>query len=128
MSRIAAIILTKNEEADLPACLKSLEAVADEIYVVDSGSTDRTVEIARGFGASVLEHEFVNYAAQLNWALDAVRTQAEWIFRIDADERVSDALARSLRQILPSLTPEVTGVEIACRVSFLGRPLRWGDT
>lgn len=128
MSKIAAIILTKNEERDLPACLESLQGVADEAYVIDSGSTDRTVEIARRFGARVLEHEFVNYAAQLNWALDAIQTKAEWLFRIDADERVSDRLRESLKSRLAQFGPKVTGVEVARRIQFLGRRLRWGDT
>lgn len=126
MSKIAAIILTKNEERDLPACLESLQGVADETYVIDSGSTDRTVEIARMFGARVLEHEFVNHAAQLNWALDAIQTKAEWLFRIDADERVSDRLGESLKSQLPQLEPEVTGMEVPRCVRFLGRRLRWG--
>ena len=128
MSTIAAIILTKNEEKDLPACLESLRGVADETYVIDSGSTDRTIQIARTFGATVLEHEFVNHAAQLNWALGVIETRAEWLFRIDADERVSERLAESLRRRLPRFGPEVSGVEVACRIRFLGRQLRWGDT
>jgi glycosyltransferase involved in cell wall biosynthesis len=127
-SNIAAIILTKNEEVHLPACLNSLREVADEIYVVDSGSKDRTVEIAKAFGARVLEHEFLNHAAQLNWALEAIETRAEWIFRIDADERVSGRLAGSLSETLRTLEPEVTGVEVARRIQFLGRRLRWGGT
>jgi len=128
MSSIAAIILTKNEEKDLPACLESLRGVVDETYVIDSGSTDRTVEIARTFGARILEHEFVNYAAQLNWALGAIETRVDWLFRIDADERVSSRLAESLKRELTPLGACVTGVEVARRVSFLGRQLRWGDT
>ena len=128
MSAIAAIILTKNEEKDLPACLESLRGVADETYVIDSGSTDRTVEIARTFGARVLQHEFVNYAVQLNWALGTIETSADWLFRIDADERVSPQLAESLKREITALGARVTGIEIARRIIFLGRPLRWGDT
>lgn len=126
MTQVAAIVLTKNEERDLPACLESLEGVADELYVVDSGSTDRTVEIAHRFGAMVLEHEFVSHAAQLNWALENIRTGAEWFFRIDADERVSPELKESLRKRLPGLPPDVTGVLVPLRVQFLGKGLRWG--
>jgi glycosyltransferase involved in cell wall biosynthesis len=125
---VAAIILTKNEERDLPQCLNSLHGIAGEVYVVDSGSTDRTVEIAHAWGATVLNHAFPNYAAQLNWALDNINTEADWIFRIDADERVSPLLRESFLRTLPTLGQEVAGVLMPVRVSFLGRHLRWGDT
>jgi glycosyltransferase involved in cell wall biosynthesis len=128
LTKLAAIILAKNEQRDLPACLDSLRGLATEVYVVDSGSTDRTVEIARVFGVNVLTHRFVNYAAQLNWALDNIDTQADWIFRIDADERVSPELSESLRHTLATVGQDVAGVLVPRRVSFLGRPLRWGDT
>jgi len=86
---VSAIVLTRNEEEMLPGCLESL-AWADEILVVDSFSTDRTVEIARRSGARVVQHPFANFAAQRNYA----QTQAryDWVLFIDADERVSEEL------------------------------------
>lgn len=125
---LAAIILTKNEERDLPGCLDSLGGLASEVYVVDSGSTDRTIEIARACGAKVLTHEFVNHASQFNWALDRIGTSAAWILRIDADERLSDELRDEIRRRLPSFGPEVVGVLVPLRTRFLGRALRWGAT
>jgi glycosyltransferase involved in cell wall biosynthesis len=125
--RIAAIVLTMNEERDLPDCLMSLEGVATELFVVDSGSTDRTHEIARSFGATVLMHPFEDYSKQFNWALDSISTDAEWIFRIDADERVHPDLARELRQTLPGLPADVTGLVVPLRIRFMGRDLRFGD-
>lgn len=125
---IAAIILTKDEERDLPGCLESLEDVAPQVYVIDCGSTDRTVQIATEFGAQVFTHEFVNHASQFNWALDNTRTAAEWILRIDADERLSAELREELKQTLPKLAQDVTGLLVPRRVQFLGRRLRWGDT
>lgn len=125
---LAAVILTKNEERDLPACLESLRGIASEVYVVDSGSTDRTVEIAEELGAKVLRHEFVNHAAQFNWALDHIETSASWVLRIDADERLSEDLRAELRRRLPLFGPEVAGLLVPCRVRFLGRSLRWGGT
>lgn len=126
--KIAAIILTKNEERDLPACLESLRGVVAEMYVVDSGSNDHTIEIAHSYGAQVLIHEFVNYASQLNWALANINTSAEWILRIDADERLSSELRQSITHDLPRVGESVTGLLVPRRVCFLGRSLRWGDT
>jgi len=125
---LAAILLTKDEEQDLPACLDSLQGLACEIFVVDSGSTDRTVEIAKNRGARVLEHDFFNYASQFNWALDNIGTQTDWILRIDADERVSPMLRSWFGDTLPRLSPEVTGVLLPRRIRFLGHDIRWGDS
>ena len=68
--------------------------------MVDSGSTDRTCEIAREMGAEVLAHPFENYARQFNWGVDAANVQTEWILRLDADERFPDALNRKLETVL----------------------------
>jgi glycosyltransferase involved in cell wall biosynthesis len=128
MPSVAAIILTKNEELRLPACLESLAGVVSEVFVVDSGSTDRTLEIARGYRAHVLTHPFVNQATQFNWALSNIDTSADWMLRIDADERLSEELRRDILKRLPSLGNEVTGLLVPYRVHFLGRSLRHGDT
>ncbi len=86
---ISAIILTKNEAENLPECLASV-AWADEVLVVDSLSTDETVAIAERAGARVVQHPFANYAAQRNYA--QVQAACDWVFFVDADERVSVAL------------------------------------
>ena len=91
---ISAIVLTKNEEDNLPDCLASLRW-ADEIVVVDSFSTDRTVEVARHSGARVVQHPFQDYAAQHNFAQG--QAAYDWIIFIDADERVSAELAQEIR-------------------------------
>jgi glycosyltransferase involved in cell wall biosynthesis len=123
---LVAIILTKNEELCLPACLESLVGVASEVFVIDSLSTDRTVEIAQRYGARVLVHPFVNQAKQFNWALDNIQSGAEWILRIDADERLSQELRRELQGRLSHLANEVTGLLVPLRIHFLGRPMRHG--
>ena len=127
-ARIAAIILTKNEEADLPDCLHSLVGVVTEVYVVDSGSTDATHQVAERYGATVLNHPFENHAKQFNWALDNISTEADWIFRIDADERVHPRLASELLQVIPSLPLDVTGLVVPRRIKFMGHVMRFGDT
>jgi len=102
--------------------------VVSEIYVVDSGSTDRTVEIAKSYGAQVLTHPFINQATQFNWALANVNSAADWILRIDADERLSEELQQAVRDRLPNVGSEVSGILIPRRVRFLGRDIRHGDT
>jgi glycosyltransferase involved in cell wall biosynthesis len=125
---LAAIILTKNEELRLPTCLESLAGIVSEVFVIDSLSTDRTVEIARRYGARVLLHPFVNQANQFNWALANLDTNAGWILRIDADERLSQELRRELAERLPGLEPEVAGLLLPLRINFLGRTMRHGDS
>jgi glycosyltransferase involved in cell wall biosynthesis len=125
---LAAIILTKNEERDLCACLESLAGVVSEVFVVDSGSTDRTVEIAERYRAHILTHPYINQATQFNWALSNVNSAADWILRMDADERLSEELRQELRERLPSLGSEVSGLLVPRRVRFLGRCIRHGDS
>lgn len=125
---LAAIVLTKNEERDLPACLESLKGLATETYVIDSESTDRTSAIAEEYGARVLSHPFTNQAAQFNWALENIPTVADWIVRIDADERIGDLQREELRAALREAPDDVTGFEVARRIRFLGRELRYGGT
>lgn len=88
---ISVLVLTKNEEQDLPGCLASV-AWSDDVHVLDSMSTDRTVEIARELGAQVIQREFDNWAVHQNWALANVPFRHPWVFYIDADERVTPEL------------------------------------
>jgi len=130
-TRLVAIILTRNEARDLPACLESLVGLTDQIYVIDSGSTDATLDIARRYRAHILEHAFVNYATQFNWALDQLPAEdspSTWVLRIDADERVSAELKTSLLRSLPVIPERVSGISMARRTNFLGKSIRWGDT
>lgn len=100
--------------------------IADEIYVIDSHSTDDTVRIAREMGAEVLEHPFVTQAKQFNWALKQLPVDTDWILRLDADEIVSPELATAMAARLPEMRPEVAGVNISRRIAFMGRPIRHG--
>jgi len=97
MISLAAVILTKNEERHIAACLESL-AWADQMVVFDSYSSDRTLEIAREMGAVVMQHPFHDYGQQRNAALEAV--EAEWILFVDADERATPELAVEARQAI----------------------------
>lgn len=99
MIRIIAIVLTYNEAEHITACLDSLR-FADARLVLDSGSTDQTQDLARQAGAEVMVRPFDNYTGQRNAALDAVKDRAEWVLFVDADERVTPALAAEIQQAM----------------------------
>lgn len=96
MTPLTAIVLTYNEAEQIGACIETLHFV-DRVLIVDSGSSDDTVAIARRSGAEVLRREFVNYAEQRNAALDAVDGETEWVLFVDADERISADLAAEIQ-------------------------------
>lgn len=120
-----AIVLTLNEEKHLERCLRSIAAACDSILVVDSGSSDRTVEIARRHGATVLENPFVNHATQLNFAIASLRGRGGWLLRIDADEVLLDA-PDAVRAALARMPDDVDGLLVRRRLHFMNRPMRWG--
>jgi len=123
---LTLVVLTYNEEVNLPHCLESVEGLADDVFVVDSGSTDGTREVARDHGAEVVEHPFEHQAQQFNWALDHLPIETDWILRLDADEYLLPELRREIRETLPSVPPEVTGFYMKRRVIFQGRWIRHG--
>lgn len=99
MPRLSLIIITKNEEAAIERCIRSAADIADEIVVVDSGSTDRTVEIARGLGAKIIvPPDWLGYGPQKQRALDAAT--GEWVLSLDADEWIEADLAREIKNVL----------------------------
>ena len=106
--------------------MASVAPLGGRVVVVDSGSTDRTVEIARELGATVLHNPWINYARQFNWGLDQLPEDTGWVLRLDADEVVSPALVAQIKDTLPGLGPEVEGVTIGRRMAFLGRAIRHG--
>lgn len=127
--KISACIITLNEERNLPRCLKSIASLVDEILVVDSGSADATIEIAREFGARVVEQKWLGYVGQKNLALD--RAAHPWVLSIDADEEVSTELAASIAHMKADPAAEEPGAPNGYQVSRLvfyrGRWIRHGD-
>jgi glycosyltransferase involved in cell wall biosynthesis len=123
---LSVIILTRDEEANLPAALSSLQGLSPEVFVVDSGSTDRTLAIARAAGCQVVEHRWETYATQMNLALDQLAITTPWVMRLDADERLTPELAQELADRLPALPDDVTGLLVKRRVYFWGRWIRHG--
>ena len=124
---ISIIVLTFNAEATIAATLASAAAISDDVHVVDSYSTDRTLEIARAHGARIVEHRFEHYGAQRNWAIDTLALQHDWQLHLDADERLSDELATELRGLFAAGPPaEIAGYYLPRLVHFHRRPLRHG--
>jgi glycosyltransferase involved in cell wall biosynthesis len=120
--KLTVLVPTRNEEANLAACLESVKW-ADELFVVDSFSTDRTLEIAAEFGARVVQHEYVNSAAQKNWAIPHAANN--WVFILDADERVPPELAEEIRAALALPDSErAAAYSVRRRTFFFGREIR----
>jgi len=123
---IAVVILTRDEEDNLPHALASVVGWAAEIWVVDAQSTDQTVAIAEAGGATVLTHPFVGYAAQRTWALRTLPFQSEWVLFLDADEALTPELRDELATVLAAPPAGVAGFYVKRRFVFLGRWLRHG--
>jgi glycosyltransferase involved in cell wall biosynthesis len=121
MNRISACLITLNEEHNLPRVLASLKDVADEIVVVDAGSTDGTIAIAKQHGAAVFVRPWTNYSEQKNFA--AARAQNEWILSLDADEELSTELAQSLME-WKRRGAECSVYEVARKTWYLGAWIR----
>lgn len=125
-SLITAIVLTYNEEIHIERCLRSILPFCKEIWVVDSFSTDSTVDTAKRMGARTVQHEFENQAQQFNWAIDNLEISGEWIWRVDADEYVSAALGEKVTKAVGECGDDVNGIYVNKAIVFQGRELRHG--
>ena len=124
---ISAIVLTLNEEKNLPACLESLRSVATEIFVVDSGSTDGTRAIAEAQGAKVVQHPFESHARQWKWALETLPLKEDWVLALDADQRLSPELSQEISALAAAGGFEgIDGFFLPRRQIFRGRWIRHG--
>lgn len=117
------MILTKNEEQDLPGCLQSV-AWSDDVVLYDSLSTDRTQAIARAAGAKVIERSFDNWASHQNWGLRNIQFRHPWVFYIDADERLTPEAALELQAIAAAPAADAVAYRINRRDFFQGRQLK----
>lgn len=123
---LTCIVLTYNEGRHIERCIGSARRVAEKVYVVDSHSVDGTQEIARRCRAVVVEHDYVNQAQQMQWALDNLEITSEWVMRLDADEYLTDRLVDEIKQRLPELPTNVTGVYLPLDVIFQGKIVKHG--
>lgn len=126
MARIDVIVLTFNEEQNLPACLEGLAGLDARCFVVDSGSTDATVEIAREGKCEVFAHPFSTHAEQWRWALDNLPLEAEWVLALDADQALTSELRASLHKFVEGAGSEVRGAYLCRRQVFRGKWIRFG--
>ncbi len=126
MTLLTVVILTKNEELHIERAMNSVQGITDRTIVVDSGSTDRTVELAQAMGATVLTNPWTNHATQFNWALDQLPADTQWVMRLDADEYVTPELEREIALRLSTLPADIYGISIGRRMNFLGERVRFG--
>jgi glycosyltransferase involved in cell wall biosynthesis len=126
LPEIHVIILTFNEELHIGRCIDSITNQCTSITVVDSGSTDRTVEIAHMLGAQVLRNPWINYATQLNYAIDALADRGGWLLRIDADEVLAADSPQTLKEAITAVGEQVAGILVQRRLHFMGRRIRHG--
>ncbi|MBA2262321.1 MAG: glycosyltransferase family 2 protein [Solirubrobacterales bacterium] len=124
-SRLAVVILTLDEEPNIRQCLESVLGWADEVFVLDSGSRDATVEIARASGAVTAQNPFVNYSRQRNHAINELPIRCEWILFLDADEWMPGPLKQEISALLES-SPVEDGFYIKWRMIWMGRWIRRG--
>jgi len=117
---ISILILTLNEEKNLPACLESVKW-SDDIVVFDSFSTDRTVEIAEAFGARVVQRKFDNWAEHQNWAVQNINFKHKWVYYSDADEIVSTELRDEILIIAQNSTDKKTAYQLRYKNFFWGK-------
>ena len=123
---IAVIILTFNEEKHIERCIENVRQIASEIYVVDSYSTDRTVELAQSSGAVVYKNKWENYSRQFTWALDNLPIKSEWILRLDADEYLTSELIKEITSEIDIVSDNVNGFTAQRLVIFLGKYIKHG--
>ena len=126
MTDLTVLILTYNEELHIARVLSCISTIAKEVFIIDSGSTDNTVEIAERYGAHVLYNKFINQAKQLQWALDNTFINTSWIMRLDADETLEPDLIEEMALKLPILPSDVVGINLKRKHFFMDRWIRHG--
>jgi len=121
-NRLTVIIPCKNERENIATCIASARQIADEVLIADSGSTDGTLEIARELGCRIIEREYRTSGDFKNWAIP--QAAEEWVFILDADERITEALAKEIRNVLAD--PRDDGYWVYRQNHFMGHPIRFG--
>lgn len=124
---ITAIILTKNEEMNIGDCIRSIKDVVKRIVVIDSLSSDKTVDIAKELGAEIFLHPFENYARQYMYGVAVAKVETVWTLRIDADERLTErSAAELLEKCNANMETDVSGIILRFKKNFLGKDLYHG--
>lgn len=124
---ISVIILTKNEQNDLPRCLTALRW-CDDVHVVDSGSSDQTISLARTFGARIYENAFVSFGDQRNWSLDHCAIKYPWILFLDADEVANEEFVKAISQAVAEAPANIAGFYCCWKLIYEERWLKRCDS
>jgi glycosyltransferase involved in cell wall biosynthesis len=124
---VSAVILVYNEELHLERCLKSLVGVVDEVFVVDSYSNDKSLEIARKYHVKIYRNKWENsYSKQFNWGLKNLPISGRWILRIDADEILEEDFRRFILYKMNKIPLTVSGIYVNRRIKFMGKKIKYG--
>lgn len=124
---VSIIILTYNEEKNIKACLDSVIDFTDEIFVVDSGSTDSTLALLEKYSVKVIHHPFENYSKQRNWAFENLPLKYEWILNMDADHRLTPEFKTDINCLFSDGLPEqINGVLSSRKTIFMGKWIKYG--
>ncbi|MGA1933798.1 glycosyltransferase family 2 protein [Arcobacter sp. YIC-464] len=124
---ISVVILTYNEELHIERCIKSLLPVVKNIFIIDSFSTDKTVEIAQNLGAKVYQNTWINYALQFQWGLDNCPIETEWVMRMDSDEYILPELQEEISSKISTMKGDESGIYIKRRVYFKDKWIKHGS-
>ena len=127
MNSISTIILTYNEGKHIERCVTNAQRFSETVYLVDSFSTDDTVAIAESLGAKVYQNKWENnHAKQFNWGLENLPLTTDWVFRLDADEYLTDGLVNEINEKLPGLEGGISGVVFERKMYFLNKLMTKG--
>jgi len=125
-SSVTVIILTYNEELHIERCISSLRGFVERVCVVDSFSTDRTVEIANALGAEVVQRNWKNYASQFQFGIDHFEIESKWTMRIDADEYLEKSLVEELSHFISQTGEKNNSIYLQRKIVFMERPIVHG--
>jgi glycosyltransferase involved in cell wall biosynthesis len=123
---LSIMVPTLNEEMLLPRVLASAKRLGVDIYILDSGSTDRSIEIAQSFGCHIHVGKWGSFGEKINWGLTNLPLKTAWVMRLDADEYLTDEFVDRIGQSLASMDESVDGIMVGRRIKFLGKWLKHG--
>ena len=126
MLDIAVVILTYNEERHIERCIQSIKKYSDNIYIIDSYSTDNTIQICKSLNVNILQNKFINQSKQFTWALDNINFKTEWTLRLDADEYLEDNLIIEIKNKLPNINKDIVGINLKRKHMFMDKWIKFG--
>jgi glycosyltransferase involved in cell wall biosynthesis len=123
---LTAIILTYNEEKHIERCINSVKHIVKRVVVIDSYSTDNTLDILKKNNFEFLQNKFINQSKQLDWGLENAKITTKWILRLDSDEILSNKLIKKISENLSNYPSKITGISVNRELFFLGKNINYG--